>query len=177
MLTALILLLPAARAGNTGAAADRPVEHNTLARSPDGIGIGAMLGLPIALSVAWKPHLEGVWGQGQFGWDFTSGTMAAGADVLYTLTTLHAPDIQDFSFPFYVGVGPRLRLGVSTSIYAPSAIALRVPVGMCFYHTAVPIEGFLEAAPSIGLAPGLGEKLNRWRGGFDFVIGGRFFLP
>ena len=146
MLNAIFLLLSTARADDpSGAAAPSStatappavVVTHSLERDPSGIGIGAALGLPTGLSVAFKPTVSGVWVQGALGWDFSSGTLATGGEVLYTLATLHAPDIEEFSFPVYVGVGPRFRLGTAVSAYAPPVFAIRLPLGMCFYHEGV----------------------------------------
>ena len=164
MLTSLLLLLPLAHAVTPA-----PVATQTLERDPTGVGIGAMIGLPTGLPLSWKPRLEGFSAAGTVAWDFSTGTFAVGADAIYTLATLHSPDIKAFSFPVYIGVGPRLRLGPWTSAYRPPIVALRVPLGMAFYHEGVPVEGFLEAAPGIGMVP-------RVQATFDIVIGGRFYL-
>lgn len=166
MLPAFLLLLPLARAVTPA-----PVVTHSLERDPQGIGIGAMVGLPTGLSLAWKPKLHGFSGAGTVGWDFSTGTLAVGADAIYTLATLHSPEIEEFSFPFYIGLGPRLRLGpgVSAIGYSPPILALRVPLGMAFYHEGVPVEGFLEAAPGIGMVPIV-------KATFDIVIGGRFYV-
>ncbi|MSP57056.1 MAG: hypothetical protein EXR69_15875, partial [Myxococcales bacterium] len=148
----------------------------SLERDPSGLGIGAALGLPTGLSASWRPKLAGAWFQGGLGWDFSTGTLAVGGDVLYTLATLHAPDIQEFSFPVYVGAGPRFRLGTAVSAYAPPVVALRLPLGMCFYHEGVPVEGYFEMAPGIGFIPHSSSPADV-RGTFDVVLGGRFYLP
>ncbi len=167
----LALLVPLALAEPAPwAPAPEPVTTTRIGRDPDGIGIGAMLGLPTGLSLAYKPKLDGVWADAAVAWDFSTGTLAVHAEVMYTLATLHSPDIEEFSFPLYVGVGPRFRLGPPISAYAPSIFALRVPIGMAFYHEGVPVEGFLEAAVGLGVIP-------RVRGEFDVAIGGRFYLP
>lgn len=152
------------------AATPEPIVTHTLARDPTGIGVGAMLGLPTGLSLAFKPKLEGFSAAGTVGWEASTGTFALGADVIYTLSTLHSPEIEDFSFPIYVGLGPRFRLGPPHSAYAPPVAALRVPLGMSFYHEGVPLEAFLEGAPGLGIYP-------RVQATFDIVLGGRFYLP
>lgn len=164
VLTAFLLLLPLARAVTPA-----PVVTHSLERDPQGIGIGAMVGLPTGLSLAWKPKLNGFSAAGTVGWDFSTGTFAVGADAIYTLATLHSPEIEEFSFPFYIGLGPRLRLGPWSSAYRPPVLALRVPLGMAFYHEGVPVEGFIEGAPGIGMIP-------RVQATFDIVIGGRFYV-
>lgn len=138
-------------------------------RDPEGFGVGVVLGLPMGVTFAYKPQLLGFFGQATVGWEFTTGTLAVQADAAYTFVTLHSKEIEAFSFPFYVGVGPRLRLLTATSAYAPPVFGVRVPIGLGFYHDGVPIEGFLELTPVVGLAP-------RPRAAFDVVLGGRWYV-
>ena len=139
-----------------------------------GVGVGVMIGLPIGASASYKPSLKGMWFDGALGWDSATQSAAIHVEVLYTMATMHSPEIEAISFPFYIGVGPRFRISGPTSAtdtgYAPSNLAVRIPLGMAFYHEGVPIEGFVEIAPGIGMLP-------RPRGTFDAAIGGRFYLP
>ena len=170
---------PAPSAAAESTAIKSPVPKPTPAdskiiRDPVGIGVGVAIGLPIGASVSYKNHLDGMWFDGALGWDSATQSAAIHLDVLYTLATLHSPDIEEISFPFYIGIGPRFRIssptsGTSTG-YAPSNLAIRIPLGMAFYHEGVPIEGFVEIAPGVGMLP-------RPRGTFDIAIGGRFYLP
>lgn len=121
------------------------------AGAPSGFGIGVVVGEPTALSAAYRSGGRS-WIDAAVGWSFPREWMAFHADLLITPATLASPDLGELRFPLYVGVGPRVR--VDFDEYGDrDSVGVRVPFGMAMYHTSVPVEGFLELVPGIGIIP------------------------
>lgn len=149
---------------------ERETAH-PLDRDAKGFGIGLLLGLPTGLSGALRPEKGRAWYDAALAWNFDRSTLHLHVDALITLADLRTDDIPDVHFPVSIGVGPRLRLGDS-ALEADDELyhfGVRVPVGMSFIHDGLPLEGFLELAPGIGLYPAT-------IGTFDAAIGGRYYF-
>ena len=71
---------------------------------------------------------------------------------------------NSFTFPFYYGIGTRLRLGDDNTQFG-----IRVPLGLAFYLDNQPIEIFGEIVPLVDVAPDTDFDIN---GG----IGARFYF-
>jgi hypothetical protein len=136
-----------------------------------GWGVGVLLGIPTGISVA-RRETGRAWYDAAIAWSFDRGTLDLHADILITLADLRSDDIADMTFPVWIGVGPRARFGDSpyTSTDEVVALGVRVPLGMSFIHAALPLEGFLEFAPGLGLLPSTTPF-------FDVAIGARYYLP
>lgn len=119
--------------------------------APTGFGLGVVVGEPTALSAAYKGGGR-TWIDAAIGWSFPREWMAFHADLLLTPATLASPDLGELRFPLYLGVGPRVRIDFDT--YGDrDSVGVRVPFGMGLYHPSVPVEGFLELVPGIGIIP------------------------
>ncbi len=157
-----LLLTTAAYAGDT------VITHN-----PEGIGLGLILGAPTGFSFGWRPGGRFMADAG-IAWSFSDSYdgldswAQVHADVCIDLADLRTADLPDMHFPVWIGVGPRARFGSGTG-YEAFNLAARVPIAMGFWHNEVPIEGFLEVAPGVGLFP-------RTEFTFDASIGARFWL-
>jgi hypothetical protein len=149
---------------------DTTTAPSMLAHEAKGWGVGVILGLPTGLSAAY--HTDGrVFYDLALAWSFERGTLATHGDLLVTLAELRTDDVADMSFPVWIGLGPRIRLGDTLDTPGSDMLTLgaRVPVGMSFIHDGVPIEAFLEFAPGIGLYPSTAPT-------FDVAIGGRYYF-
>jgi len=119
-----------------------------------GLGVGLILGEPTGIAAAWR-------GQGRsfmdlaVAWSVTNDRLHLQADYLHTLATFQDRLAPKISMPFYVGVGPRLRLGEDEawSKTEHALFGVRVPVGLGVNGDGVPVDGFLELAPVVGLYP------------------------
>ena len=162
----LLLLGALARAQDT-TTAPPPL----LSRDAEGFGVGVILGAPTGLSFGWRPGNTLTY-DGAVAWSFARGSLSTHVDARIDIADAGNEDFPDTSFPIYIGVGPRLRLGdvVGDGQDADFDLGIRVPVGMSVIHDNVPIEGFVELVPGIGLYPSTAFL-------FDAALGIRLYLP
>ncbi len=143
---------------------------SALAARAQGVGVGALLGEPVAgtVMVRWDDK-QAV--QGLMGWSFGQQRMHLGADYLYTATEIESDDRMGLRYPVYVGIGLRLRLmGEDTTAGQERGnIGLRFPFGVSVEPDHLPLEVYFEMAPVWVMSPVS-------HGGFDGGIGIRFFL-
>jgi len=139
----------------------------TLAGGPEGAGIGLILGEPTGLSLAYKPGGPSSF-DGALAWSVPESKFHLHADYVFELVSFRDPAAPVVEFPVYLGIGPRLHLGGNSS-YASSIIGIRVPVGLGVEATEVPVEGFFELVPVLGLYPST-------RMDFDAALGVRVYL-
>lgn len=141
-----------AAARTTAAAAE-----SMITRNPEGIGVGLILGAPTGFSAAWRPGGRFMVDTG-VAWSFvpTSGGVQSfvqlHADACIDLTDMRTAELPDMHFPLWLGVGPRARIGDGTG-YDAFNLAVRLPFGMGFWHEGLPLEGFIEVAPGVGVYP------------------------
>ncbi len=156
MFPLLLVLSSEARAGDDG-----------FDRDPEGIGIGILLGEPTGFSAAWRPGGR-FWVDGAVAWSFPSFAQFH-ADACVDLSDLRTADIPNTHFPVWLGVGPRIRVG-SGSGYDGVNLGVRVPIAMGVWHDKVPIEGWAELVPVVGVWPKTELSL-------DGGIGARIYFP
>ena len=125
-----------------------------------GFGLGVTFGEPTGLSLKyWVSRQNAV--DGGLAWSFRGdGFFHMHADYLW-----HFPDAIHSSerFPLYVGIGGRIRFD------NPARIGVRIPFGLAWWPTGVPLDVFLELAPILDLAPATEFELNG-------AIGVRYFF-
>ena len=166
----LLLLTQTALAADPLAHVEQPAA-NLLARDARGLGIGATLGAPTGLSLAWR-------GDGKlslasaFAWSFERPGVDLHGELRYDLSMQQSPDIPDTNFTLSVGAGPRIRLGdpPGDGSDANFDMGIRVPVTLSVAHEGFPLEGFLELAPGLEVVPETGFLL-------DGAVGARFYVP
>jgi hypothetical protein len=146
--------------------------HGSVSPMGKQFGIGLQIGYPTAISFKYMltgdQGLQG--GVGFFGYgaggrfnDFYAYGFAFHLDYLWHAAVLAAP--PPFVLSFYIGIGGQLGIGayggpfyvggVYTGVYAFS-LAARVPFGVSFAFTQIPIELFLEITPTVIVFPPLG---------------------
>lgn len=141
---------------------------------PYGFGIGVVAGDPSGLSFGYRPGDEWML-QAAAGWSLVNDRLHLNVDYLYNITILQAPDAGGVSFPVYVGVGGRLRLGDDwdddwdNDGWDDEGVGLRVPIGIAVLPDRAPFDVFLEIAPAIILIP-------ETEGEVDGGIGARFYF-
>ena len=137
---------------------------------PQGIGVGALLGEPVAstLMVRWDDK-QSV--QLLAGWSFGQQRMHLGADYLFSPTEIVSDDAMGLHYPVYFGVGLRLRLlGEDTTAGRERGkFGFRFPFGVSVEPDELPIEVYFEMAPVWVVSP-------ISHSGFDGGIGVRLFL-
>jgi hypothetical protein len=148
-------------------------DDSAFTRNPEGIGLGIIVGAPTGFSFAWRP--EGRYlVDGGLAWSFSpvpggvTSYVQVHADFCLDIADMRTAELPDMHFPVWVGVGPRAHFGGGTGSEAFN-LAARIPVAMGFWHTNLPIEGFVELAPGIGLFPESEFTM-------DAAIGVRFFI-
>ncbi len=146
------------------ASAEPPI---TLAEGPTGAGVGIILGEPTGFSASWRRDGPSTF-DGAVAWSVPESRLHLHADYLHELISFRDPAAPVVEFPVYVGIGPRLHLGDGPST-ASSIIGIRVPVGLGVEASDVPVEGFFELVPVVGLYPST-------RMDFDAALGVRVYL-
>jgi hypothetical protein len=146
------------------AAAEPPI---TLSEGPSGAGLGFILGEPTGLSMSWRRDGPSTFAAA-VAWSVPDSRLHLHVDYLYELVSFRDPAAPVVEFPIYVGVGPRVHLGDSASSRY-SMLGVRVPVGLGIEATEVPVEGFFEFVPVLGLYPST-------RMDFDAALGVRVYL-
>ena len=137
--------------------------------TPRGLAVGAQLGEPVAVSLAYRWN-ENMTVQLAQGWSFGQKRMHTGLDYLYTFSEIPSDDGMGMRYPVYVGAGLRLRAGSGGSPSDdPQDFGFRFPIGAVAAPDHIPMEVYFEMAPVWVVAP-------RSRGGFDGGIGGRLFF-
>lgn len=143
-----------------------PVASTGTPGGPSGFGVGVVFGEPTALSFAWRAGGRTAL-DAAVGWSFPREWLAVHGDILYTLAVLDAPELPGVHFPFYVGVGPRLRVDLGGG--DDTDLGVRVPLGMGIYSDGTPVEGFLEIVPGVGIIPST-------KGFLDAGVGVRYYF-
>ncbi|MEY3212458.1 MAG: hypothetical protein RIT28_2939 [Pseudomonadota bacterium] len=123
-----------------------------LAERPEGLGVGVLLGAPTGLSVAYRFDDPRHAVAGGLAWSVSSRDVQLHLDYQLVLTRYESVEVDTVDFPLYVGVGARFRAGDSPYKNDPN-FGLRVPVGVAVHPKSLPIEGFVEVAPIVGLFP------------------------
>ena len=139
----------------------------SLGDGPVGLGLGFILGEPTGLSAAWRGDGSASF-DAALAWSVPDQRLHLHVDYLYEVVSFRDPAAPSVVFPVYVGVGPRLHLGDGGSS-SYSLLGVRVPVGLGIQATEVPVEGFVELAPVLGLYPST-------RMDFDAALGVRVYL-
>ena len=145
-----------------------------LSEQVEGVGVGVILGEPTGFTAAWRPGSQQAADLG-VAWSIPEERFHLHADYLFTLVSFADPAAPKVAFPLYVGVGPRLRLGSSETLDRlkkqrdSSLLALRIPVGLGIWVADVPVEGFVELVPVVGMLP-------ETRFDFDAALGARVYF-
>jgi hypothetical protein len=148
------LLLPALL--TLAAAAPRVAEGGAigLADTPQGAGVGLILGEPTGLALAWRPKTGNIMFDAAVAWSVPDDRIHFHADWLLTLATYRDPATPTFGIPFYTGIGPRVRVGWDSEHQADAALlGIRIPFGLMILPDAVPVDGFVELVPVLTLYP------------------------
>jgi hypothetical protein len=151
----MVLLLSAA----TAAAAPPPA----LDGAAQGLGMGLVAGDPSGLSLSYRPPSADAYLQGAAGWSVSDETLSFNVDYLYTVAVFDSPDDPALTFPVYVGVGARARLGEDRAVEAvgrASSLGLRVPFGIAFTPQTVALDVFIEVVPTLVLLPETAIRLS-----------------
>lgn len=135
-----------------------------LSPSPHGVGVGVILGAPTGLSGAWRPEGRSTAVAG-LAWNFTERKLHVHADYLFTVYDMRVPEAPTVGFPIYVGGGARIRAGGTDGF----DLGLRIPIGVNIMPDELPIDGFIELVPVVGLFPD--TEL-----GFEGGLGARVFF-
>ena len=109
-----------------------------------GFGLGFVLGEPTGISAKlWKGNTKAF--QGAIAWSFGKNDAVR----LQTDHLWHFPgiEISMAKLPYYLGIG------VSVTFADKFVLAARIPVGIDFQFSNLPLDLFLEIAPGLKLIP------------------------
>jgi len=126
-----------------------------------GFGIGAIFGSPTGVSAKlWINETNAI--DGSAAWSFyNTGYFAINANYLWHKFDLIRVDSG--KLPLYFGIGA--KIGISEFFH----IGVRAPVGLDYMFSEIPLDVFVEIAPSLMLSPATSFQL-------DGGIGVRYFF-
>lgn len=132
---------------------------------PGAFGAGVVIGSNTGVSVALRlTDVNTI--QASFGWSFVdSKGLSVTADYLFHFDDILS--IQGTVIPVYLGVGGKAYIPFSDN--GDFTLGARVPVGLRWLFTSVPVEVFVEVAPGLKLYP-------KTAGIFDVGLGGRWYF-
>ena len=144
-----------------------PEEHEG---APSGLGVGLIVGDPTGISVASRPVNQEFTIVGALAWSLPRDALHLHGDYLLNPYIMEDPYFNGVTFPFYIGLGARVRIGGAASENDVLDIGVRVPLGVSvlFEETPVGMDLFFELVPVIGLFPSTAFDL-------DGAIGIRFY--
>lgn len=131
-----------------------------LSAQEKGTGLGVIFGEPTGISAKFWTDQKSAFDLG-VAWSFNgAGFLHVHADYL-----VHFPDVikSEIRLPLYVGIGARIRFN------DPVRVGVRVPVGIAWWVSDVPLDVFLEVVPILDLTPSTDFNMN---GG----VGVRYFF-
>jgi len=133
---------------------------NAVAKDRD-FGLGVIAGEPTGLSSKlWIEHSTAV--DGAVAWSFgKKSALHLHADYLFH--NFNLLKVEKGELPIYFGIGGRIRFESN------SKVGVRVPVGIEYIFTGVPLDIFFELVPLLDLIPSTEFRFN---GG----IGVRYFF-
>ena len=127
-----------------------PKKQVALADSPEGFGIGVILGSPTGLALAYRWSDRHALASG-LAWNFSHDDFSLHLDYEFTVWEFVVPETTEVTFPFYVGVGGRFRSG--NYHWNDPNFGVRIPIGICIKPASAPIDAFVEIVPGVGLIP------------------------
>jgi hypothetical protein len=136
-------------------------------KNPGGaFGLGIILGEPSGLSAKyWIGEANAA--DAGMAWSFVNQSVAFHADYLYHLRgVIVLGDSSDI--PPFAGIGGYLRINRSNyvdpqggdALPDPVEVGVRIPLGLCYRFSQVPIELSLELVPALELFPATTFKLQ-----------------
>ncbi len=144
---------------------------------PEGFGIGLQVGEPSGLALALRRD-DVTALQAAVAWSFSDARLHVNADYTRALFVFETDDAPNVRFPFYVGLGGRVRIageggGGSDSNRRiedeGSSLGVRVPVGITVLPREQRVDVYLEGAPVLLVLPEADV-------GWDAALGVRFYL-
>jgi hypothetical protein len=121
------------------------------AARPQGLGLGLMGGNPSGLSLkVWTgPNVALDAGLGYSLW--YGQALSFHGDVLWhTRSMIQSP--ADGYLPLYIGLGARVVMADAPHDYPYTRIGVRIPLGLEYVFSSIPIGLFLEVVPTFDLA-------------------------
>jgi hypothetical protein len=121
--------------------------------SDEGFGLGIIVGEPTGLSAK-------VWLSENSAFDAAAAWSFEGEDALhlhgdFLLHRFDLNSVDDFSIPFYYGLGGRIKQEDDDSL-----LGVRLPLGLLFLWEDERIDFFIELVPIMDLAPDTDFRLN-----------------
>jgi len=141
ILFVIMIVLGAAADGQTTA------RRNTTTHYKD-FGLGVIIGEPTGPCFKhWLGNKSAI--DGAVAWSFERhGSMHLHAD--YLLHVFSVVDVDEGSFPFYYGIGGRLKFGHDND---DDRLGIRIPLGFEYLFDDAPPGIFFELVPILDLAP------------------------
>lgn len=124
------------------------------AAHPQGIGLGLMGGDPSGFSAKiWTgPHTAFDAGLGYSYWWYGQALQVHGDALWHSRSLIQA---ENGYLPLYFGLGARIKLADRARELPDMRVGLRIPFGVEYVFTEIPVGLFLELVPVIDLVPGM----------------------
>lgn len=137
------------------AARRKPSVSEAFDKGHEGIGIGFVVGSPTGLSLKW--NLAGASFASALAWSFSGDTkITINTDHLrYKYALEHESGLGE-QLPLYYGLGIHFRYREDKD----SIVGLRLPVGFNYLAKEMPMDYFIELAPSLNVFPETDFKLR-----------------
>ncbi len=133
----------------------------TLKAQESGFGIGAIFGSPTGVSLKlWTGETTAF--DASLAWSFYDDGYFA-VNVNYLWHKFGLIKVDSGKLPLYFGVGA--KMGISDNFH----LGVRIPVGLDYMFSEIPLDVFVELAPSLMLIPATTFQ-------FDGGIGVRYFF-
>jgi hypothetical protein len=127
------------------------------------IGVGIMVGEPTGISLKyWMSSKDAI--DGGIGMSFyKASSLHLHADYLY-----HDFKLFSENFPFYLGVGGRLKMNNNEKEF-DTQLGIRVPFGLAYMPSTSPLDAFLEIVPIL-------DFITKGEFSFNSAIGVRYYF-
>lgn len=143
----------------------------SLKRGPTGFGVGIYMGAPTGLGALNIAHRnKKITRQIYINWNLDAEQLRGVVDQVWEI---HNVKLEDGTqFPIYAGGRTWFRLNDLNNTLGftgfSNSIGVGIPLGALYQHEEVAIEGYIEGAPVLQIAP----KIEM---GFQVGVGVRFF--
>jgi hypothetical protein len=137
---------------------------NQTAAQRRGVGLGVIIGEPTGISLkSWLSSSTAL--AMAAAWSFSDYE----AFQVHLDYVLHHPRLVEPNFPFYYGIGGRLKLHDTHADKNDAHFGVRIPLGLTYLFRDVPLDMFIEVVPILDLVPDTDVTLNA-------AVGMRFYF-
>lgn len=145
---------------------------------PTGFAAGpAKMFGPTGISIAWRDDAKDSINAVIAG-NISPRTLHVHVDYQLNLVSLDDPNAPNIAFPLYIGAGLRLRMNEDENrgTAKDPFLGLRFPLGIAILPPSLPVDGFIEFAPVLGLQKRKTPSEEVRYSTADFAVGARYYF-